>query len=147
MGYRCLRLWPGVSHRRWWNQWFRSPFPPNKDIILEYLSIYIYVYIYIHIYYNIQYINTDYKTSLFDILFDGSIVAYPLKQYVFSWKLKEPCDLFSSQAVTYQKAYPTEPFRHMMCAPGSLGFVKSMQRCGTKVEKDGEYTFMEFWYM
>lgn len=23
-----------------------------------------------------------------------------------------------SQAVTYQKAYPTEPFRHMMCAPG-----------------------------
>lgn len=25
------------------------------------------------------------------------------------------------QAVTYQKAYPTEPFRHMMCAPSPPG--------------------------
>ena len=77
------------------NQWFRSPFPAKKDIVLEYLSTYIYIYnIYIYTHYIYIYIlcvhTTIYsiliqikKTSLFDILFDGSIVAYLLKQSVF----------------------------------------------------------------
>ena len=98
------------------------------------LSLYIY-YIYILCLYTTNIVMYSMYTLKKHITFWYTFWWFnsglPLKQSVFCWTLKEPCDLFSSQAVTYQKAYPTEPFRHMMCAPGSLGFVKSNgERCG-----------------